>query len=96
MRSSKVYLLILIFLLGAAGAAAAAMGVYGDAAVTASTAGIYAALERAGQADNTALRNELYTVVLQQKQLWTGIGIGGLVAAVVALLALVIAGSAAR
>lgn len=91
MRSSKGYLIMLLLLLAAIGACGAVMGLIGDASVVASTGGIYAALERAGQADNIALRNELYAVVTQQKQLWSGVGIGGLVAAVLALLATVIA-----
>jgi hypothetical protein len=91
MRSSKVYLLILIFLLAVLGAAAAALGVLGDSATIASTGGIYAALERNGQAENEVLRNELYAVVLHQKQFWNVLGIGGGVSAVIALLALVIA-----
>jgi hypothetical protein len=90
MRSSKVYLLILIFLLAVLGAAAAALGVLGDTAMIASTGGIYAALERSGQAENVVLRNELYAVVLHQKQFWNVLGIGG-VSAVIAFLALVIA-----
>ena len=96
MRSSKAYLLILIFLLAGLGAAAAALSVLGDAAMVASTGGIYAALERAGQADNVALRDELYGVVLHQKQFWTVLGIGGLVSAVIATLALVIAWSSTK
>jgi hypothetical protein len=96
MRSSKAYLLILISLLAAFGIAVAAASVYGDAAMVASTGGIYAALERAGQADNPTLRDELYAVALQQKHLWSVLGIGGLVSAVLALLALVIGWSSTK
>ena len=93
MRSSKGYLLFLLLILAGIGAAGAAMGLVGDTSVVAATGSVYAALERAGQADNMNLRNELYAVVLQQKQLWTGVGLGGLVATVIALLAMVIARS---
>jgi hypothetical protein len=96
MRSSKAYLLILISLLAASGIAVAAASVYGDAAMIASTGAIYSALERAGQADNQALRDELYAAVLQQKHLWSALGIGGLVSTVLALLALVISWSSTK
>lgn len=96
MRSSKVYLLILIFLLAVMGGAGAAMAIYGDAAMIASTGGIYSALERAGQADNLGLRDELYAVVLAQKQIWTVLGIGGVVTAILALLAFVIAAASTK
>jgi hypothetical protein len=96
MRSSKVYLLILISLLAVFGIAVGAASVYADAATVGSTGGIYAALERAVQADNQALRNELDAVLLPQKRLWAVLGIGGLVSTVLALLALVIGWSSTK
>ena len=96
MRSSKVYLLIMIFLLGAAGAGGAMLAVHADAALSGSIISIDSALARAGEIDNASLREAVHAGVLKQKEFWTIIGIGGVVTAVLSLLALVIAAATTK
>lgn len=78
-------LLILLGLLACAGMALIVLAGVGDAAVTASTGGVYGALQTAGAADNIALRNDLYAVVLRLKGPWALVNLSGVLVLVLAL-----------
>ncbi len=62
--------LLLLALLVAAGVVLVALATIGDAAVIAATGGVQAALDRAGQGGNIALRNELFGVVVRLRGTW--------------------------
>lgn len=89
MPKTKTTLLILLGLLALLGAAIAALASFGDAAVVASTAGIYHVLEGAGAQDNIALRDGLYEVVLRLKAPWSIVQYTGFAVLFVAAAAIV-------
>ena len=90
MRETKPFLLVLLTLLALLGVGLIVLANFGDASVVAATGGIYGALESAGEQNNVALRNDLYATVLRLKEPWAAVNLGGVIALVLALVALVI------
>lgn len=90
MRDTKPLLLVLLALLALLGVGLIVLANFGDASVVAATGGIYGALESAGEQNNVALRNDLYATVLRLKEPWAAVNLGGVIALVLALVALVI------
>ncbi len=83
MKTTRLSLMIVCGLVVLAGAGLVLLASVGDASVSASTGGIYGALERAGLENEVALRDDLYAAVLQLKTPWAfvqwlGLGVIGL------------------
>jgi hypothetical protein len=90
MRETKPLLLVLLTLLALLGAGLIVLATIGDASVVAATGGVYGALESAGEQNNVALRNNLYATVLRLKEPWAAVNLSGVIALLLATIALVI------
>jgi hypothetical protein len=90
MRETKPLLLVLLTLLALLGAGLIVIATIGDASVIAATGGVYGALESAGEQNNVALRNNLYATVLRLKEPWAAVNLSGVIALLLATVALVI------
>lgn len=89
--AGRAVLLVLLGLLAVVGLAMDLLASIAEAGVTASTGGVYLAVERAGQAGNQALLSELYDVVARLRWPWavaSALGYGVVVAAGVGLVLL--------
>ncbi len=73
MRDTRFLLLSLLGLIACVGVWIVLQAGMGDASVIAGTAGVYHALEVAGQQENATLRNDLYGVVLRLKEPWNSV-----------------------
>ena len=90
MRETKHFLFVLLTLLALLGVGLIVLANFGDASVVAATGGVYGALESAGEQNNVALRKDLYATVLRLKEPWAVVNLGGFIALLLALIALVI------
>ena len=90
MRETKPLLFVLLMLLALLGLGLILLANFGDASVVAATGGVYGALESAGEQNNVALRKDLYATVLRLKEPWAAVSLGGFIALLLAIIALVI------
>ncbi len=89
MPANMRFLLVMLGLLAVLGAGLVVLATIGDASTTAATGGVYGALEKAGQQENTALRNDLYDVVLLLRGPWAIVQLSGTMVLVLSLVAMV-------
>ena len=90
MRETKHFLFVLLTLLALLGVGLIVLANFGDASVVAAIGGVYGALESAGEQNNVALRNDLYATVLRLREPRAAVNLGGVIALLLALVALVI------
>ena len=86
LRALSRVLLLLFISSALLGIAIAVWASLGDSSVIAGTGGIYEALKTHGQADNVALRNDLYNVMLRLQWPWAVVqwlGLGVVVVSVI-------------